>query len=264
MATFGQAITARIADRLIAAKASKPSLGMFLQDYTKIGDNSAKMLVGSASEITPDAVRDFVFESTNNKMIPMDDSIVIKEDKVQGYCFASVIAYRAPIVHQEATPEVVKKMTKVSASTYLDESLGTTWQKQEADGKCYFIRQNVENLEEVLRTARYGTMTASIRASVNVESSIPTMNIGDTAEIFAMDEGGNTGKALGKIDKIDTNTNMVDVTIGEGTDAASVSVPASAIMRVVPIQAANSKKEVIDFLMQSYPEGYKQRLKDMK
>jgi hypothetical protein len=156
-------------------------------------------------------------------------------------------------------------MVQVSASTYLDEALGSTWQKADKDGKTYFVRQNVENLEEVLRTARYGTMTASIRASANVDESMPKAEVGDTAEVFAMDEDGNVGKALGKIEKIeDGNVDLAIASDEEGKEPTKVQVPASAIMRVVPMSAANSKKEVIDFLMQSYPDAYKKRLKDMK
>lgn len=252
---IGNKILSRYADK----KSKIGNFGIFTAAYEKLGDNSAKLIIGSSSPLTADRVRAYVFDITSHKMLPSMDTMTITEDKRKGVFYASVFVHRSPVQLKPVNEVNLKSFTQINANSYLDESMSTVWSRVDKDGVPYFVRQNDEKVEDILEAAQ--KCTANVMRASARDFALKAQ-VGDHIEFFAMDENGLTGKGLGKVDKI--NTDKLDVTVGEGEEELKVSIPASAIIRVVPMAAASSIEEVIKYLEDAYPDAYKERLKELK
>lgn len=255
-----------IVNRVLANYAEKrdkkDNFGLFVAAAEPIGENSAKLVIGSIHQLTSDALCSYVYKATDNKLVPMVSSAVTYENKKNGLFYTSIFAYRAPVQFKPANEENIKGMVQIKANTYLDESHDSVWSKVEKDGVPYFMRANEDKVEDILEKSK--SLTAAVmRASV--EDFKQPVKQNDHVEFFALDEDGNAGKAIGKIKEV-KDADLV-VAVGEEDkqdDCESVTIPASAVIRVIPMEAASSIKEVLDYLAQAYPDAYKARLKEIK
>ncbi len=245
-----------IINNYMKAKSENATLGMYTVSASLLGNHSTKIIIGSATPINLNSAREFIFAATDNKLVPYNETFKTYEDK-HGF-YASMIAYRSAIQHK--TEEAVKGFTQISANSYLDTDLNQVWTKENIDGKNFYIRQNDDQLEEIMQNALYITSSSNVALSVNPNTFEETIEADDFVEFFTLDVDGNPGKSLGQISDISNEGDMVTVKVQD----QEVAIPASAILNKINIQAASSKAEVMEYLKKAYPDAYSEILNKIK
>jgi len=234
------------------------TLGIHLEACAAIGNNSAKLVVGSTTQLSLGAVKEFVFATTGYKLIPYSDSYVPFKQEEDGLYKASIIAFRSKRVEEEAGSK--KNMTQISANSYLDQEVGDVWEKEDIDGSPHFVKKNLENIEKILEDVAYTSASTTIRAKSDINEFVPVFASGDWVEFFTLNKDTRPGKAIGLVagTKIDNN-NIIEVIVG----SAKASIPRFAVSRVVAGNEVTNVEDVISFLKKMYPADYSKIIDSM-
>jgi len=243
-----------ITEKYLNLKNQDSTLGLYLDSCIPLGKNSAKLVVGSSTEITLPTIKKFIFDVTNHKLIPYGGSFIPykKENKIFR---AGIIAYRSGRI--EKCVEDNSHLIQVSGNTYLDMQVNEIWEKEDIDGTPFFIKTNTEDIDQILQDVSYITASTNVRNEANINNFIPIFSKNDWIEFFTLKDG-KPGIAIGQINNIDKE---VEVSIGD----LRTKVPVHAITRVIKSSdQVNSIADVIKFLKKAYPKDYSKVIKKIK
>lgn len=258
--SISQNITQKVLSTYAQKKSKDRTLGCHLVTCDNFGKNCAKLVVGTGGNLDKNTVRQFIFSCTDHKLIPFTDSMKFYEDGRNGYNYASVIAYKPSIHYKDA--DKVSGMTQINSNSFLDEELGSVWEKRDLNGKQYFVRSNDDDVEEILREAYLNSSSATVRASANINEFNHRVSPGDYIEFFTFKKD-TPGKSLGYVTSSAEDSVKVRTTKGKEFD-----IPVHAILSKVPGEEVNSVEEVIDFLKDAYATEdnveYRKQLDKMK
>jgi hypothetical protein len=136
------------ADRILASFESKcEEAGVtdcMLMAYSTLGDRSARLVLASHGPIGLEDAKSFVFASTDNKLIPIAASFSRSAGSdAYGLHYASIVAHKAALLMEAFDPQDTNKVCmNASATVFLDQTLGCTWDRKNINGKDYLVRNN--------------------------------------------------------------------------------------------------------------------------
>ena len=250
------------ADRILASFESKcEEAGVtdcMLMAYSTLGDRSARLVLASHGPIGLEDAKSFVFASTDNKLIPIAASFSRSAGSdAYGLHYASIVAHKAALLMEAFDPQDTNKVCmNASATVFLDQTLGCTWDRKNINGKDYLVRNNGEDVEGVLRAAMSArSVLPEMRASIEefripIEAGAYVRFIG-----FSGDEGVPFIE-VGRVTEVKANTLKVSVEANGST--IDSEIPVDAALTVVPMEAASNVDEVIEYLTRAYGPRWKE------
>ncbi len=241
----------RFTDRVISSyleeKEKNKSLGINLVDFNMLGEKSAKMVVSSASPIELDEIRDFVFKETDHKLLPYNDTFTPYDSHKDNF-YASIIAYKSPIHYKDS--EKCKSYTQISSNTYLDRETNQVWEKEDMDGKTFFVRKNNDQVDELLEDIAF-TTSSVVRLSASNLDFTPEIEKGSPVEFFVLYEDGKPSIEDGIVNDINQDGTLnLDVNINDELSKAQ-NIPTEAVVKV-KAQTINTKEGVVEYLKKAY------------
>ena len=229
----------RIIDNYLTAKSIEITTGVSLVGYDIINDDSAKIVITSSGEMNLNNVRSNIYEMFNYSLLPVNGTVSIFRGSDNMF-YASAMVYRSP----QKVKEVVSTsgMVKMGANSFLDEELGNMWEKQVIEGRDFFVRQNDDDINNILDSV-------SLSASVGVNSNFTMENIkpkyskGSDVDVFIIQDN-KPCVCKGKV--IEDKGNMVMISVNR----KRIEVPAGSIIKTYTDK--KEKNDVIDYLSRAY------------
>lgn len=238
------ALADRIIDKVRTVNASCRNHDKFVASCAPLGKNSAKIVIGSTNPIDLSTARDFIFSITGHTLIPCNETFTAYVNNHSDIHYASMIAYRTTEMQVSEDDPRAQAFVQVNANTYLDQNIGSVWEKSIVEGKPYYVRQNDDDVETLLKTFN---LTASVSENLAIDAFSPDLSKGvNVVEFFVHDKFGKTGVEHGIVKAVAEAT--VSVQVGEHL----VTIPTLAVTKVVSVEGASSISEVIDYLKKAY------------
>lgn len=230
------------------------TLGCHFAGGAILGKRTAKLVVGSSTPITLSTIKSFVFDNTEKKMVCVNNTFKVYDDPQKRLYYASIIAYK-PVIKLNSNPSRLKQ---INSNSFLDEDLGTIWEKKMIEGKPYFFRENSDDIEEIFERVQYMTASTSARVG-NIDSAfLPSFEGNLGAEFFIFNSKGEPGKAIGVIKGFTQDTCTITDKSGE------ITIPIHAVLSTIPIEGSYSTiEEVIAYLKKAYGKNYEGRLDEI-
>jgi hypothetical protein len=230
-------------DRYEAMKQKDKTVGIYLLTAAKLGDYSARLIVGSSGPISISAARDFVFASTDNRLMPHNDTFRTWEEKHQH--IGSIFAHRSPVKYKETSK--LPGLVQVSANSYLDHEIGTVWEKTEIGGKEYFVRQNEDDIKKVLEDVTILTASIYTGHRTTITDFIGNVEKGNVVNFFTLTASGKAGSAFGKV--IRKNGDNVLLRVGD----VKVTVPLLAVNEVIDMPTkGETPEDIVNYLKKAF------------
>lgn len=143
-------------------------------DYTTVNDNSARIIaIHRGEDPSFEDVRGWVTNVTNGRLRIIADTLASYD--TMPYPMLSFVAElnekRKPF--SQAMKET--SMVCIAKNTYLDENLGTTWEKRTIEGRSFLVRVDNDGVDKVLQTvAKYsGPKTSKIARQIIAMPACP-------------------------------------------------------------------------------------------
>ena len=245
----------RIIDSYMQAKKEDGTIGTYLAGGVVLGKNTAKLIMGSSLPITLPNIKSFIFDNTQGKLVPVNETFKDYGNFKKDMYYASIITFK-PVEVINNNPSQLKQ---INSNSFLEENVGNIWEKRIIEGKPYFFRENNDDIEEIFENVQYMTASSQARNEVDVHDFLPSMNGEVGTEFFTFSKEGIPGKAVGVIKSCTQET----ATIIDGEN--EVTIPLHAILSTVPIEGSyDTIEEVIKYLKKAYGEGYGARMDELK
>jgi len=252
----------KILSNYMANQQRNPLAGVKARDFRVLGNNSATMLVSSHRELSKAELSAFVTQVTEGRLTPVMATARGGKHPASTNAYYSIVVARAPEIRIEATEPVVAKMAALTANTYLDAEYNQVWSKKDVGGVPVFARDNTEELDKVMRSAMMSASAASQSADpITLDDTTIRPNENDAAEVFVMDEEGNTGITIARVIRACGNDEY-EVELGTEVPGETAKVSAHAIVNHYPVNAGMDG-EIVDYLGRAYGDEYVQYLKQM-
>lgn len=264
---FDRLESAHKREQLNASLQTIPS-HIWLAGYKSLGENSARVILGSTESITPDQVVKAVPNLTDGKMTAYIASFTnincsgkIGDANIH---YASVFAIKPKLTYQKATDDVLSNYKMLSNTEYLDTTLQKVWERKEINGESYLFRVNELNPEDILKT----TLMAKTESTYKVNSDNFILShdakVGDYVEFFAMapsaDDKDTLVPFMDVAEVVANRGDCLDITVKEGEFVANATIPAHAVRTVAKSNDDKplTRQQVMDFLYRCYGDKYKE------
>jgi hypothetical protein len=224
-------IGTKIVSNYLNKKRSMTTAGISICDYNLLNKDNVKLVFSSSDPIELLTARNLVFNKFDYSMIPVNETFASSKQE-DGMFQASIIAHRSPM----KVKDVQTDMTKISANSYLDEKVGDIWEKQEIEGKEYFVRNNDEDIAKILEAI-------AVTAGRNLQDVAPRWDVGTTVDVYVVKDGKPVVLS-GKVKQIKGQTVVVMV------NRQAIEVPSASIIKAY--SDAGERNEVVDFLKKAY------------
>lgn len=251
----------RASDRILASYNSKVQEQKVnpctLVGYAALGERSARLIFASSAPIQLEDARNFVFEATDHKLIPIAASFAASNGcDEMGRHYATLIASRAAVLMEPFdSQDNTKVCMNASATVFLDQNLGCTWERKSVDGKDYLVRSNAEDIDAVLKTA----MTASADMRVDADDFKMPITAGSYVRFLGMEgEFGVPFIEVGEVMEVNAAAGTMKLAIEDNGTRIETEVPIHAALSLVPVEAASSRQEVLEFLYRAYGPKWKE------
>lgn len=238
----GMAIVARFNEMVKEKGISSNSIGIRVVASKALGRNTVRVIVSSAGKLDLPSVKNFIFNASNYTLIPFNDSYL--ESNTDSNSFASIHCTFSRVCHLREDDPRATRIVQLSANTYLDQEIGTVWQKKNIENVNYFVRSSEDDVEKIL-TEMNANYPANIKASM--EDFIPSMAVGNVISFFAHTDKGSSIEQ-GIIASIDSAKQAIKVK----SNNHFYTIPLLAVHRVVALAAGDIPEDVINYLKQAY------------
>lgn len=222
----------RIISKYLQAKEETKTLGVSLEAYEVLDKDSVKVAASSSTPIDRDTLRAFVFSAFDYSLTPIRFTDAYYEGDNNMF-YATCVASRTRVQR----PAEGSKFTRISANSYLDEDLGKIWEKQEIEGKPYFVRDNDDDIQKIVESVAIGASSA-------LGGFNPRYEVGSQVEFYHR-VGDKAVVKSGKVTKFDGP--FVNIKC----DAGTVKIPSGAIIKVNDAP----KEGVIEYIRKAYNVG---------
>lgn len=240
-------------DRLYARlqEAMSTKLGhrgdLFVADHKAINKNAVKVLVGYNTTLgQPDMsnISKFVVACFNGKVMPCLETARIYPDN-------GAVALVVSKVRPTRSFEDSKRMIRIAATLYLDETIGDKWEVQKNKDRVFLSRIDDENISDIVAQRMQGMQ---IKASVTSfdrlsgAKSLASVQNGDTVRFFH-----DNAEKEGQVVSIGPEKATIR------TRGTNVVVDPVAIFEIIRV-GTKTRKDTSDTLRKyykdAYPEGY--------
>lgn len=238
------------------------------------GQQTARVIVASTEPFTVSEAISTIQATMQGAITPFAPTFTqLQSEAHPNLLFASVHCYKGSHKIRPADEANMAKCQAITASTYLDVELGNVWERTEIGGKQYLIRANEDDLDEVMNIA----MTASVAPQARMDGNgfVVYPRAGDFITFFAAEklEDGGIRPFMDIAQVTEVNANAVGILIEEGAHSASAYLPASSVVNVIEMDAADmaldpdhklSRASIIEYLKQAYGPEYAAALNTIK
>lgn len=238
---------------------------VWLAGFKSLGEHSAKIILGSTSEITRDQAMVVVPEVTDGEMTAYAPSFTQVEGSTKlgetTVFYASVFAVKPRVFFQKATDDVLSNYKMISSTNYLDVDLQKVWERKDINGVPYLIRMNELDPEQILKTSLMAKTDASYK--VNSDNFLLTHSVtpGDYVEFFALSVSDETGDFCPFLDVAEVKANYGDaleIEVKDGTYSSKATISAHAVKTVAKVTPGTTRQQVMDYLYKAYGDKYKE------
>lgn len=234
----------KILNNYMSQKKQNITAGVVLAACEKLDGDNARLALASGDSMDLAKIRSSVFKMFDYALIPVNATADSFQGK-DGLFYATIIAHRSP---KKVRPVDSTRMVKMGANSFLDEDLGTVWQKEAIDEGEFYVRQNDDDIQQILDAV-------SLRANAMVTANFTFKGIdhrvksGADVDVYLVKDG-RPDTYKGKVSSVDENNYQVNVKV----DGKSYTVPLGAITKVH--MSSKEKNQVVDFLRKAYnPKG---------
>lgn len=240
---------------------------IWLAGYKSLGENSARLILGSTQDITEDAARYAVPSLTDGEMtaytasfspIYMEQPNVPNDAKLH---YASVFAVKPALHFRKATDKVLSKCKLIGNTQYLDTELENIWERKEVNGETYLVRKNENTPEKILKSALMAKTDSSYK--VNSDSFLITHSVkpGDYVQFFALtasvDDKGCMCPFMDVAKVTSNNGDTLGIEIEEGTFNSKATISSHAVRTVIKAGANTTRQDVMDYLYKAFGDKWK-------
>jgi len=226
----------RILSNYMTTKQQDTTLGVSLAGYQIIDDKNVKLALANSEPFSLNTVRANVYKMFDYALMPVNGTVDYLKGN-NGLFYSTVIAYKSPSKVRDLN---TSNMVQIAANTFLEENLGTFWEKKEIEGKDYFIRENDDDINKLLES-----VALQACASINA-FSFQRANMfekGDEVDIYYMKDN----KPIISKGKIVTDKGY---TVSVRVNNKLMEVPVGSIVKKHMTQ--QDKNEVVDYLSRAY------------
>lgn len=241
---------------------------VWLASYRTLGDNSAKVILGSIAPITATIASNAVPYLTDGKMSAYVASFSSLNSTTRlgstTIHYGSVFAVKPKLQFQRATDEVIAKYKMLGNTQYLDVELEKVWDRKEINGESYLVRVNELNPEEILRTSLMARTETSYKVSPDAFVVTRDAMPNDFVEYFGLYASVESDDLFPFMDVakvIANNGDSLSVQVEDGACITDAILPADCVRTVVKSSSEErhlTRQEVLDFLYKCYGPKYKE------
>lgn len=242
---------------------SDNNINVWLAGYKTLGENSARLILGSTSPLTQDQITVAVPNLTNEEMTAYAPSFsnIEMTSRVSDtdIYYSNVFAVKPRVYFKKATNEVMAKCKMISSTSYLDTELEKVWERRDINGESYLVRVNEMNPEEILKVSLMAKTDQGFK--VNVDSFVMTANAkqGDFVEFFATEMNNDYIQPFMDVAEVTNNNgDSLDIIIKDGSFNSKATIPAHAVRTVAQVTAGTTRQQVLDYLFRAYGDKYKE------
>lgn len=225
---------------------------LYVADFQAIDRDGGRMLLGYEKTIGPISGNDvvaFVARYFNGEVRPLMETA--KQHRAEGA--VSLVVHRTVPTRKV---EDKAEMLCVSATHFLDQQLGDTWEvKSQNDGTPFLARVSRDDINTIVqeRRSRMSVKASTVTFSNALSAGVPNLSVGDTVRYYRdgrVDEG-----------KI---TQVSDIDVAIKGEAGSFTVAPEAVTEILqtsPETDEKVKSYLEDYFADAYGfEGYAKEL----
>ena len=232
----------RVANNYSKSKKQDATLGIGITSYQKLDKDNIKFIVSSSEELDLNKIIEFIYSSFDYALIPVNRSLrrYHGDDKL---FYATVIAHRSPKICAKVETST---FVKLNANSYLNEEMGTVWEKEKIGEEDFYVRQNDDDLDEVMDAISLSA-NIGISAAFDMTTFNPKYDVGSEVDVYYIK---NSKPIIEKGKVTGLSKENVSVSVGGG----KIDVPSGSIVKVYP--GKGEETDVVDFLKKCYnPKG---------
>ncbi len=219
----GQDLTNRVLNNYKKIKEGQMTAGVGVIDHAPISKDCVKALLFSQSEMNTASVKSFVFEAFSHKLFPVQSSIQLFQDE-QGRNYATIVLARIGSINMSIEDGEKKGLTKISASSYLDQEIGQVWNKESIEGKERFVRNNMDDIDTIMEAVKVTASVYEIQG-MGMADFNPRYKAGSEVDVYLLKDNVST-IVKGTVKSISGQQVVVKLESGD-----TVTVPSGSVIK---------------------------------
>lgn len=232
----------KILGSYLKSKKEDSTIGVILADYNMLDEDTAHLAIASCVPLELNETRSWVFSTFDYSLIPMNKTINYYKGN-DGLFYNTIVTSKSPARCKDIESS---KFIKIGANSYLDQKLDQIWNKEDIDGKKFFIRENDDNIQSTLNELSISTIGLS--ASFDFQTLKTKYDVGSIVTVYFRNNDGNPMVDSGKVTNIQD-----DGTVTVRIKGKDLIIPAASIIQTESAPA--DKNKILDHLKKVYKQG---------
>ena len=223
---------------------------LFVADHKPINKNAVKVLVGYNNTLGQPNMSDiskFVVSSFTGRVMPCLETARIYPDN-------GAVSLIVSKVRPTRSFDDSKRMIRIAATLYLDETIGDTWEVQKNGDRMFLARIDDDNVSDIV---------AQRMQSMQIKATVTTFDNLSGAKSLASVQNGDTVRFFH--DNEEKEGQVISIGPAKATiksKGSNVVVDPVAIFEIMKV-GISTRKDTSDTLRKYYKEAYPENYGDM-